>query len=91
MPAQSWGTDVIPLEKRIDPRGQYTCGGHRVIGLHVALRNSVGDEVTYPVKGSVVLREKPLRTEYRIWSLDGRADVVWNRGENLVPATPVGT
>lgn len=68
---------------RIDPSKTYTCGGRRVIGLKIELHNNIGREVTYPVKGSVVIKEKPLKLEYRTWSLDGRADVVWGKGDNL--------
>jgi acyl-coenzyme A synthetase/AMP-(fatty) acid ligase len=82
---KNWGTDVIPQERWIDPSKPYTCGGKRVIGLKVDLYNSAGQEVTYPVKGSVVVREKPLKLCFRIWSLDGRADVVWGIGEDLIP------
>lgn len=80
---KNWGTEVTPKDKHIDPAKKYTCGGKPVIGLEIVLHNSQGIEVTYPVKGSVVIKEKPLKLEYRIWSLDGRADVVWGKGENL--------
>ena len=81
---KNWGTEVTPEEQRIDPTKQYTCGGKPVVDLHVVLKNDAGREVTYPVKGLVVLRERPLKREYRTWSLDGRADVVWGDGDNLV-------
>ncbi len=81
-----WGSEFIPKDQWIDPTKEYTCGGHRVIGLHIKLHNSCAEEVTYPVKGSVVLREKPIKLDYRIWSLDGRADVCWGKGDNLVLA-----
>lgn len=68
----------------IDVTKRYTCGGKRVINLQIVTHNSCGERVTYPVKGSVVVREKPLKLDYRIWSLDGEADVVWHKGENLV-------
>lgn len=67
----------------IDVTKQYRCGGKRVVNLTIERHNACGNEVTYPVKGSVVVREKPLKLEYRIWSIDGVADVVWNRGHNL--------
>ena len=82
---KNWGSDVIPQEKWIDPSKTHTCGGKRVIGLKIELYNSAGQEVTYPVKGSVVVREKPLKLSFRIWSLDGREDVVWGIGEDLIP------
>jgi hypothetical protein len=75
---KTWGTSVIPKEKWIDPAKTYkTRDGKRVIDIHIVMKNSCGDEVTYPVKGSIVIREKPWKTEWAIWSLDGRADVVW--------------
>lgn len=67
----------------IDVSKTYTCGGKQVLGLQIVLYNSAGAKVTYPVKGSVVVREKPFKTEYRIWSIDGIADVVWGKGDNL--------
>jgi len=83
---KSWGSDVIPKDQWIDPTKKYTCGGHRVINLHIKLQNSSGQEVTYPVKGTVVLREKPWKTEYRIWSLNGKSDIVFGKGDDLVEA-----
>ena len=72
----------------IDPSKKYTCNGKRVIGLEIKLTVTYADgtehPVTYPVKGSVVMREKPLRLDYRIWSIDGKADVIWNKGHNLI-------
>ena len=72
-----WGTTVVPLSEWIDPRKKYTCGGKRVENISIELCNSVGKEVTYPVKGTVIIREKPLNTEYRIWTLNGVGDLVW--------------
>lgn len=71
------------MSEKIDVTKTYTCGGKRVIGLQIVMRNSAGNEVTYPVKGSVVVREKPLKLDYRIWSIEGKADVVWGKGDDL--------
>ena len=72
----------------IDVSKRYTCGGKRVINLTIKLTVTYADgtehPVTYPVKGSVVICEKPLRLEYRIWSSEGKADVVWNKGHDLI-------
>lgn len=59
-----------------------TRSGKRVYNI-VVKRYSCGAEVTYPIKGTVILREKPLKTEYNIWSLDGIWDVVENRHPEL--------
>lgn len=72
------------MKQEIDPNKEYTCGGRRVIGLCIVRQNELGNEVTYPVKGSVVVREKPLKLAYRIWSIHGEADVVWGKGDNLI-------
>lgn len=74
---KNWGTDVVPKEKWIDVDQEYvTKDGKRVINLFKVLHNSCGDEVTFPIKGSVVVREKPRKTRYCIWTLDGRHSTV---------------
>ncbi len=81
---KSWGTDVIPKELWIDPSKSYTAGGNPVYDLRVELYNGNGDEVTYPVKGTIRFVGFPRKKKNAIWSLDGRADVVWGKGDNLV-------
>ena len=74
---KSWGSDIIPKEKWIDPTKTYeTRNGKRVEYLQIVLHNSCGNEVTYPVKGTIVLQEAPLRTRYALWTLDGRGNVL---------------
>ena len=80
---RNWGTTKFPKENWIDPKKNYLCGGYRVINISIKLHNDAGSEVTYPVKGTIVLREHPFKTKYAIWSLDGRADVVFGKGNNL--------
>ena len=73
----SWGTTNIPKDKWIDPTKNYkTRNGKRIVNLHIEMENGCGHEVTYPIKGSVVLSEAPLKTSYEIWSLDGRKNVL---------------
>ncbi len=74
-----WGTTNIPKKKWIDVTKTYkTRDGKTVENLQIVLHNSCGNEVTYPIKGTVVLKEKPIRkTEYRIWSLDGKKNIVF--------------
>lgn len=62
----------------IDPKKKYrTRDGKRVINIHIEKYNSAGEEVTYPVKGTIIVREKPFKTDYAIWSPEGISDVVW--------------
>jgi len=57
----------------------YTNNGHRVLNLHYVPYDSNGTEVTYPLKGTLVMCEKPLKTRYEIWSKFGKVDVVFGR------------
>ena len=54
-----------------------TRSGKRVIGLKYVPLNSNGEKVTYPIKGSIIVREKPFKARYQIWSEDGITDVVF--------------
>ncbi|MCK5307115.1 MAG: hypothetical protein KAJ73_00755 [Zetaproteobacteria bacterium] len=80
--SKSWGSEVIPKDQWIDPAKEYTSRGCRVVGLEIVLHNSNGKEVTYPVKGTIIIREKPLKTEYAIWALDGRNNVAFGPNGN---------
>ena len=63
---------------KVDPKKEYiTGGGLRVINITIVPRNCIGELVTYPIKGSIVTSEKPLRLSYDIWAMDGRSNVVW--------------
>jgi len=63
-----------PLGKMIMPDNR-TRSGKRVINILREPRNSCGSLVTFPIKGSIVEREKPIRLRYQIWTDTGRAQV----------------
>ena len=60
-----------------------TVGGHEVICLHYVPRNSAGELVTYPLKGSIIIKQKPLKFMFTTWSAYGIRDVVWNKHPEL--------
>lgn len=72
----------------LDLTKEYTCNGKRVVGLRytplVTCPNGTVIKVTYPIKGSIVAREKPMKLVNQTWSEDGVADIVWGKGPNLV-------
>jgi len=79
-----WGTTNISKGNWIDVTKTYkTRGGKTVENLQIVLHNSVGNEVTYPVKGTIVLKEKPRKTTYAIWSLDGKHNVCFSSNKHL--------
>jgi len=47
--------------------------GEKVINIHYVKKNSAGQDVTFPIKGSIKRVHK--RLEYKIWKLNGRAEV----------------
>ena len=76
---KNWGTEVTPKSEWVDvvaaengTKTYRTRGGKRIIGLCMVLNNQQGQEVTFPIKGSVVLNENPKRTEYNVWTLAGK-------------------
>lgn len=71
-------SEIPSKRKKIDPNKEYrTRSGCQVMGLKIVPRNSAGGLVTYPVKGTVIRREKPRKIEYQIWSIYGETNVVW--------------
>lgn len=86
---KDWGTDIVPKEKWINTDCAYkTRSGQDVIHLDIVLKNSQGHEVTFPVKGSIVLKRNkkgtPTRTRYTIWMLDGRASLFGDHEDDLI-------
>lgn len=64
--------------KKIDIQKKYkTRDGHVVEDLNIVTHNKAGRKVTYPVKGTLVLKDKPRKTEYEIWTEYGKYDAVW--------------
>jgi hypothetical protein len=76
---KSWGTENVPKELWVDTSKEYrTRSGKRVVGLRIQMCNSMGQEVTYPVKGSIetISPNGRVSHQYRIWSLSGLENVV---------------
>lgn len=76
MDGVNWGTGVVPQESWVNPALTYrTRSGKPVVAILIKLHNSCGDEVTCPVKGSILISApgKPHRYRYSIWTIDGRS------------------
>ena len=64
-----------------------TQSGNEVILHEIKLQNSCGNDVSYPVKGSIVFitPKERKKMKYNIWSLDGEYDLLnKNHKYNLV-------
>ena len=82
---KSWGIDVIPEKFWIDLSKTYkTRNGKRVVNLQKILYNFCGDEVTFPIKGTVVLCESPRKHKSNIWTLTGHNVVAGESEWDLV-------
>lgn len=66
------GTSVIPKDQWIDINKKYTFRGRPVINMTIELYSETGEEYTYPIKGDVVIKQKPFTTRWTCWTLDGR-------------------
>jgi hypothetical protein len=71
-----------------------TVGGKRVIIHGYNKFNSCNNEVTFPLQGNIVLKEKPFKSKYTIWTNDGKNSVLpdsahWekNRSQNNIIIT----
>ena len=60
-----------------------TKSGKRVVALSRIPFNSAGNKVTFPIKGTIVVNEKPLRTVFNIWTDDGINDPVMGYHSDL--------
>lgn len=83
---RNWGSEVIPKEKWIDPAKEYTCNGHRVIGLRI---NMYGEdstslrEVTFPTKGTIIMKGRA-KLDFNLWTLDGKHNITCDSIYDLV-------
>jgi len=70
---------------KISLKKKYITGmGHRVTHMKIVPKNSAGRLVTYPVKGTVIVRENPLKIEQGVWTMEGIENVVWgDESDNL--------
>ena len=84
-PSKNWGSNVINKNNWVDSKKTYkTKDGKDVIGLQIKLYNSIGNEVTFPVKGTIIDKKKPLKLRYQIWTLDGRCDILSPSKDDLI-------
>lgn len=80
-----WGTKFVPKDQWIDTNKTYkTRNGKDIVGLTIQLTNENGNEVTFPVKASIVVRKKPYKTRYQIFTLDGRSTLWGNDPDDLI-------
>lgn len=75
---KSWGLDIIPKNLQVDILKKYkTLNNKEVVITDVKLYNSINQEVTFPIKGFIILKNKNKKDKYiyTTWTLDGRVDV----------------
>lgn len=68
-----------------------TRSGRRVTIHEIVLRNSCGEEVTFPVKGSVQENKPRAKSEYQIFTLEGAACVLGPHEDDIVGPWPTPT
>jgi hypothetical protein len=72
----TWGTSVIPKSKWINTSKSYvTRNGFKVEINEIVLLNSLNNEVSYPVKATILLKKATtgkIKKVYSIYTLDGQ-------------------
>ena len=73
------------LDMTIDINKEYKTVDRKVVtNLQYVPYNSVGEKVTFPIKGTIILRQKPMKTMYTIWTEEGKHSVFGDTKFDLV-------
>jgi hypothetical protein len=61
-----------------------TRNGKRVVNIQYKPYNSSGNLVTFPLKGTIILSEKPLKTTYQIFSIEGKLSLFGDHNHDIM-------
>lgn len=70
-------------------REYHTRRGDRVVLHDFVPRNSIGQIVTFPIKGTIHFKGRPRKKKYQIWTLEGRACTLQPTDDDLIDLPPV--
>ena len=70
-------------------REYHTRAGDRVILHDFVPRNSPGQIVTFPIKGTIHVAGRARKKIYNIWTLEGRSDVFGPGPMDIIDMPPV--
>jgi hypothetical protein len=70
-------------------RSYTTRSGDRVVIHEFVLRNSLGNVVTFPIKGTVFAKGRPRKKKMQIWTLEGHAGVLGPQPDDIIDMPPV--
>jgi len=74
----------------VDLSRRYTTRAGDIVVLHAYVaRNSLGEVVTFPVKGNVIHPGNPRRNRMQIWTAEGRSGVFGPEADDLMDFPPV--
>ncbi len=84
---QTWGTELVPEELRINVNKKYqTLNGQEVVLHQIRLYSDTNPkkEYTFPVKGSYLIKKTGKKDQWinAIWTLDGRISLLPSDLEN---------
>ena len=61
-----------------------TRAGEKVTVHEIVLKNAVGENVTFPVKCSILAQRKGARSRYAILRLDGKASIFGDHHDDVI-------
>jgi hypothetical protein len=80
------------MTKAVGPdttREYRTRAGDRVVLHDFVPHNSLGNIVTFPIKGTIIDKDHPRRKKFQIWTTEGRACVFKPSPEDIIDMPPV--
>lgn len=66
-----------------------TRNGDRVVLHEFVPTNFLGELVTFPVKGTVIKKDKPRSKRFNIWTLEGRSMAIGEHTDDIINMPPV--
>lgn len=70
-------------------RPYQTRRGDRVVIHDFVPRNSPGEIVTFPIKGTIHYKGRARKKKFQIWTLEGRANTFQPTGDDIIDLPPV--
>jgi hypothetical protein len=68
-----------------------TRNGKKIVGVQYKPFNSIGNRVTFPIKGTIILSEKPTKKRYQIWTIEGRNSITRETEWDIVDLPDIKT
>ncbi len=66
-----------------------TRSGDRVVLHECVPFNSLGERVTFPIKGTIIKKDRPRSKRFNIWTTEGRSRALGQAPDDIIDMPPV--